>query len=594
MPAIQRITNDNPDVEAKVNYFIDRFNHYVLYGGTEWHMELENQLSLIEKLYFQLTKDPEYRVVYFDNYLAHEFFHDDKAWQDYPSYVNLASFIKSYNFSATEKEKKQILDKASFARSLAKLLDELKFHMPEKLMKWLMSIFLCVYPLEGHDHIRKLNLLAKLMVSEGYFSGKSFNDLNEVINRIFYNREEKNYGDRQFPFPSEVKKAERKAYLNARSLENQIRGFKSVMQENPHKGIVIMRVFGSVLLPDTFEFDYDGVYFLGKHAKKIRKTLSTIPDNHSHFKDFFESENCFYIATKLEWFSFYNIKNIMRFAIEKQLEYFSTIMLRNVEVDHTDSYLTASYGWKFTGGSNSVRTGPTNFQEYELEKLSDNSVFKGLAKQRLSPAAQHIFSIEPQLIRALRTRNVADYWQYLEALIPPSLKGGKQVKDVLSKILLINEKSISDNRIFQTMVHAFDLFNGGQDQLGVDYRELVSIRKLMINKLVPTPVRKLEYPFIQELLKEHDQNFDQAYYEKARRYYFGILTEAYGMRNFDVHAGTGNDRSLIKIQKSLPGLVFRTRGLIFDAIKDNPNATMDIIINILLEKATKLLLAPSS
>jgi hypothetical protein len=31
----------------------------VVYGGTEWHMEVENQLSLIKKIYFQLTKDPE-------------------------------------------------------------------------------------------------------------------------------------------------------------------------------------------------------------------------------------------------------------------------------------------------------------------------------------------------------------------------------------------------------------------------------------------------------------------------------------------------------------------------------------------------------
>jgi hypothetical protein len=55
MPGIKRITNDSPEVEAKVNYFIDRYNHHVLYGGTEWHMELENQLSVIEEIHFQLT-----------------------------------------------------------------------------------------------------------------------------------------------------------------------------------------------------------------------------------------------------------------------------------------------------------------------------------------------------------------------------------------------------------------------------------------------------------------------------------------------------------------------------------------------------------
>jgi len=265
---------------------------------------------------------------------------------------------------------------------------------------------------------------------------------------------------------------------------------------------------------------------------------------------------------------------------------------RTLEVDHTDSYITASKAWTYIGGSNAFRTAPTQYHPYELVPLANNDIFKKLGKFKASPAAQIMYSIEPQLIKALKSKISADYWQYLESLIPPKIVGdraNKQVKDTVSRILLLNEKITSDNRIFETLIHAFDLFNGGYDRLGVEYKAMPAIQKQMRQRQVPAPVRKLNYPFVAELLKEHDAPMDAAYYEKARQYYQGILTEAYAIRNFDVHAGTGNNRALIKIQKTLPGMIFRFRGLIFDAIKEYPNATIDIIMGMLIEKAEKLL-----
>jgi hypothetical protein len=66
----------------------------VVYGGTEWHMELENQLSLIKKKYFQLTKDPEI-MLFILNYFANEYFSDDgEMWPDYPAFKTDALAIE--------------------------------------------------------------------------------------------------------------------------------------------------------------------------------------------------------------------------------------------------------------------------------------------------------------------------------------------------------------------------------------------------------------------------------------------------------------------------------------------------------------------
>jgi hypothetical protein len=50
-----------------------------------------------------------------------------------------------------------------------------------------------------------------------------------------------------------------------------------------------------------------------------------------------------------------------------------------------------------------------------------------------------------------------------------------------------------------------------------------------------------------------------------------------------------NNRSLIKITKSLPRMVSRLRWLLFDGIKQKPSASMDIVIADLLKMADALL-----
>ncbi len=39
---------------------------------------------------------------------------------------------------------------------------------------------------------------------------------------------------------------------------------------------------------------------------------------------------------------------------------------------------------------------------------------------------------------AMQTRNIEDYWQYLEALLPDNIKGENQVIELVSSITLLN------------------------------------------------------------------------------------------------------------------------------------------------------------
>ena len=74
MAMIKRITNPDPLIEEKVNYFLDRVTHAVDYAGWQEPLELESPTALIEKILFRLQKDTEYRLKYLDNYFKQSFF----------------------------------------------------------------------------------------------------------------------------------------------------------------------------------------------------------------------------------------------------------------------------------------------------------------------------------------------------------------------------------------------------------------------------------------------------------------------------------------------------------------------------------------
>src|SRR5690349_10947400 len=105
--AILRITNENHDVQEKVNYFINRFKHFLNNSGIEFQFEIENQLSLLQKIDFQLANDNQYRFVYLDNYLENELFNNSELWSEYNSYKPVEKQINDYNAIAKSGKRKE-------------------------------------------------------------------------------------------------------------------------------------------------------------------------------------------------------------------------------------------------------------------------------------------------------------------------------------------------------------------------------------------------------------------------------------------------------------------------------------------------------
>lgn len=116
MPRIHRITHDNELVKRKVNFFADYFCFAAETIGTNDSIEIENPISSVDKIVFQIIKNPNRCAVYIDSYLTHVSFSDYEHFKEFKSYKKLQSLIGTYwqyletIIPAKQNDSKQVVD----------------------------------------------------------------------------------------------------------------------------------------------------------------------------------------------------------------------------------------------------------------------------------------------------------------------------------------------------------------------------------------------------------------------------------------------------------------------------------------------------
>lgn len=584
MPQISRITNVNKLVEEKVNYFLDRIIHSVDYAGWHWHLELESPSSLIEKILFRLQKDPEYRLEYLENYLKREFFSTDAFWVRYPAYCKVKKVVDEYIKLGKKQraEKIQLVDSASFQANLTTLHRDLIHKMPEDLINAVLSNVLCKHHLEDMipdtkvSHASFFNNAALILASEYYFRGYSKKEIKDIISKVFSKDVSK------FPFPSRVKtKTQRKNHLIEGRLGNQLHGFTNAFKQNSQKGVIIVKVYGGAF-PDDFEMKYDRVRFYGKNHPTISRIKKEMSDD--GIQGFFTEGEYIVAATEVTWHSIESLLRKLKSTIRKELIFLSAILDRDFSVDTTNNFIRLSLNMRYKGMTWGSRQFNNKFTVAALGELNDNG-FQILRKVK-GQAVEWFLKCESLFVTAYKNSSISDYWLYLETLLSFN-RPDKEVKGLVSSIILSNEKFLQDKRILETFYSSFDPLSGGFHLLKGDRRKVYpALRTGKVRK----EIRNIEYPFIKALVKEFDEKLDSIYYKKAKNYYYNILTETYEYRNFFVHRGLENDALRDKLLVTLPNIIIRARWIIFDALKKGmSDSPFDLLIDALAKKGDTFL-----
>lgn len=115
----------------KVNFFADYFTYVTNHVGLMDEFELENLLSLVEKVMFQNDTNFDKAPKYLDSYFAHPLLQkNNKYFKEFSGYKNLYPLFASYKTSGNYTDKKNwINDNPAFIKSLRAFRQELKRKM---------------------------------------------------------------------------------------------------------------------------------------------------------------------------------------------------------------------------------------------------------------------------------------------------------------------------------------------------------------------------------------------------------------------------------------------------------------------------------
>lgn len=593
MPIVNRITNKDKPVEEKVNYFLDRITHATTYAGWHEHLELESPTALLEKILFRLRADTKYRLKYFDNYFKNAFFTSDPYWNRYPPYVYVHEVVSRYNQASTQKseEKTRLLSDVRFQDDLDALHKELTDKMVKDLMDAVITNVRCPHklnelvPNSTDTHAAFFESAALLLVAEYIFRGYSRSEIREIISNVFSKDID------IFPFPAGIRtKSQKKKHLAEGTLQNQLHGFTNAFHQEHGTGIILIKVYGGKF-PEEFEFRYNKVTFFGQNhplIKQIKEKMS--PSDNS---DFFTEGDYLLAAAEIKWHSPYSLMESILKTVRSELPFLAAVLERDFSVDTTSNYIRLTSKKKYVGTAWSSRKFDGSIAESALQQLADNA-YEALRKKS-GMAVDWFLKHESLFVMAHKNRSIADYWLYLETLLSYN-RTEKEVMGMVSSIILGNEKLMHDRRLLTTIRGIFGPFSRGFYLLNVPQERWSKIMIAIPKGKIAREIRKVEYPFVKELIKEYDAVLDAAYYKKAKAYYERLLTESYEYRNFFVHGGLESKVSKDKLVATLPNIVVRLRWMIFEALKKGDHDTpFDLMLEKLVEEGKLLLTtAPKS
>lgn len=559
MVRLSKVINPIPLTQSKVNYFVSYYDFVVANIGLFDNLSLDNHHSIIAKIRFQIDFNKEKCFEYLDNYFKSPILYD-KFLDRYPEGGRIKSLIEKYQqLERKDKRafiKKEIIENETIIADLKQLhltLAETAFNL---YLFDIISFLKC--SCEISKHRKDIKQLTRFIVSEFLLKGYNKFELNLVFDKILSSDIDR------FPFPKGVrKKADKHEFINKRSFQEQFEGIKNIIDQIPPSLYLFFRVFNITTAPD-FLFTYDRVTFWNKDITLIQQ-LKALSKEQRLSSNFFDSDNFIIASVKVPVINYEIAQQEAINIIKKELQYLNLTLKSNAYLDpfHILASRTLSLKkLKGVGESLNTKTNGTYIHEISVKQLIDNPF--SFLKKYPSVARNHFLQFEHLYIEACSLNKISSYWHYLESLIP-NIGKDKVVKLTVSKLLLLNKianhKAILRNNLYNTYV---DFANQ------TSFKSNYNVDRLNINKWsLQTLAKKINHPFIYDLIEEYNEE-NSSSYKESYDYYYGILQETYGLRNAYIHNGIEDPISVIKLQNALPRLILRFRWIIFDALREKP------------------------
>lgn len=568
MVYLNQITNPEKLIEDKVNFFADYYNFVASQIKQSDYLDIENYLSLIEKIIFQIDTNLKKCSSYIDSYLTHPLIQkENKYFKEYKNYSLVSNLFEQYKKSGNKKVK-WIEENSNFINSLKRFKTELKKVMFKNSLKEIISFLKCIHDID--EHKKDLMHHTNILVSEFLLNNKAKDEITDTFSKIIT----RDIDD--FPFPpsflkdnkSNLTKA-KKEYLEKRTFDQQFEGIYHFFKEKTKREYLIYRV-NNINVQESFLFKYNQVTFCHPKHKKMEK-LRPLIKKALFLKNFLDKEDMILAIIKVNYSSRKIAEQEAVKTINKELEYVNLKCDSNSFLEKY-SYLSTS-NFKNLGGRWSPKEKRHFISTHNEKSLLHNPYH--LLKKANKSCKRYFLDCEDLYVKAENSKAPEDYWHYLETLIPLNSDGNKQVIDIISTLITIstydNEKKLLEIYIINSIT------NASAEELNVSnerYHQIIYSKTFDFEQLK----KELLHPFLKYLF-ERLESIDTINYEYLKSYYKRIIFECYAQRNSIIHSNKGNEKSLILIDSSLPKLIKRFRKILFDGMLKYKEFTFEKLIN---------------
>lgn len=578
MDIIHGITHPKPLIQKKVNYFADYYSLVVRQMGKNQEFEIDNILSLIEKMVYQFEKNkikPKDKVKYIHSYLTNPLLAtDNKYFQEYiPHHSVMSQLFDSYrkNGKLSDKDEKNFISKLNSFRLY------LKKQMFDKALKSIISYLRCSHDVS--EHKADMQHYTKLIAVELFFQRKGKADIGEVFGKIMTN------DITEFPFcptfikdnVNNIKEAKLKFIAN-RTFDQQFEGIKNFRNQQAESKYYIFRV-GNVKSDSNIDFELGDVTFYTSGTKKIKSLKKRFDDERKEYMTpfFMEQFQLFAIVSH----SSKNVNNHHLEALNKANIAVQTINKECYLSCFIDkhSYLYTS-DFKNIGGN--LRMGPIerHLGKTSISKINNSDVHQYLKSKRLR-SKKHFLSHESTHSAAKNSGQVDDYWKYAENII------GKPFKNIFvglaSELLIELEKQHIEIHI----KNCFDRLNSDPSFLGMTFDEQQKISYDLYT------VENYDYNLIKaKTTNEFIKDLVDFYYTIGAKsnvaYLKRFIEEVYEQRNFIIHDGKHQEKAVLKLNECVSLIFFAFRRKLLDAMIANPKKSFSEIKHDLEQKFQQL------
>lgn len=576
MPHLSKITHPNTTVQTKLRFFQDYFNFAKSYFGSYNDLEIENPLFIVEKAINQIETNLEHCPKYLESYFSHPLFGKDSSYlNNYQSYSLFKPFLAAYR--KAPKKTIWIANNPEFITSLKAFKKELDRKMFKSALESIISLLKCEHELT--THVEEIKFNTNILVSELFLKEISKKDLDKVFHIIISRDIE------HFPFPSSIKTdAAKKAYMHKITFDQQLKGIYNILKGRPQKKYFLYRVIGFKTNP-RFSFKYNRVTFYhpdNEKLKLIRNNFKPI----DRFSDFFEEESMLVASVKVDYYSLelggYEAFNL----INDELKYLNHSVGANAYVKKYSYLYTSDY--KTVGWNISTLERGHVLHEGIVERLNNN-VFKQLKPKR-NISSSHFLKYEHLYVDALTSHNMADFWNYLDALIPAKENNDKQIIDAVSSILIIAAEK--DNRAIlrEYFINVINFVNNSAETLTISKERQIELNDQLWRKRLNLYdlSKEITHPFLSHMFNLYFKPYKGPRLSSIKDYYARILWELQAQRNAIVHSGYGNEKAMILLNKVVPILLGRLRKQLISEMNKSESSSFEEIIISLRKQSNEL------